>query len=99
MIKKWLFFSKKDGDELQEKINQILENQKKIMSQFNKLELEVLEQLEVQKNIDMKYSLLVENQKMDNDKIFGIVYQLLLKDLLQEHQESISEILEKYNQN
>ncbi|MDY6172281.1 MAG: hypothetical protein SPH94_03695 [Fusobacterium necrophorum] len=99
MIKKWLFFSKKDGDELQEKINQILENQKKIMSQFNKLELEVLEQLEAQKNIDMKYSLLVENQKMDNDKIFGIVYQLLLKDLLQEHQESISEILEKYNQN
>lgn len=99
MIKKWLFFSKSDGDELQEKINQILENQKKIMSQFNKLELEVLEQLEAQKNIDMKYSLLVENQKMDNDKIFGIVYQLLLKDLLQEHQESISEILEKYNQN
>lgn len=28
MIKKWLFFSKKDGDELQEKINQILENKK-----------------------------------------------------------------------
>ncbi|WP_442486246.1 hypothetical protein [Fusobacterium necrophorum] len=96
MIKKWLFFSKKDGDELQEKINQILENQKKMLIQFNKLELEVLEQLEAQKNIDMKYSLLVENQKMDNDKIFGIVHQLLLKDLLEEHRESILKILEKY---
>lgn len=111
MLRKLLFFSKYDGDKTNEKLNEILENQKNILDKIEKLEIKSLEiqkimyeeikkiSSEISKNekaqekVLLKCSFLLEKQEKDNENIYGIVNQLLLKDLLKAHKNAINEIL------
>lgn len=111
MLRKLLFFSKYDGDKTNEKLNEILENQKNILDKIEKLEIKSLEiqkimyeeikkiSSEISKNekaqekVLLKCSFLLEKQEKDNKNIYGIVNQLLLKDLLKTHKKEIEGIL------
>lgn len=130
MLKRFLFFSKYDGENLNEKIDKILENQEKLQNEIKKLNTSFLEsqknifeniittkeditekqkyliqeikeiKKEVSKNnknsleITEKYNTLFLKQKEDNENIYGVIKQLLLKDLLETYGNSINEILD-----
>ena len=111
MLRKLLFFSKYDGDKMNEKLDETLENQKNILNKMEKLHSQSLEiqkimyeeikkiSSEISKNekaqekVLLKCSFLLEKQEKDNKNIYGIVNQLLLKDLLKTHKKEIEGIL------
>ena len=117
MLKKLLFFSKYDGEKLNEDLNSkldlILENQKNILDKIEQMETRYLknqksisEELQkVSRNISMtgksqemvlgQCSSLLKTQKEDNKNIYGIVNQLLLKDLLDNYKDKLEDILPK----
>lgn len=117
MLRKLLFFSKYDGDRTNEKLDEILENQKNILDKIETMETKSLEiqrniyeelkkiRSEISKNkknqdeVLQKCSFLLKKQEKDNENIYGIINQLLLKDLLATHEDVINEILYEKNNN
>ncbi len=93
MLRKLLFFSKYDGDKTNEKLDEILENQKNILDKIEKLKIEIFENQKAQEKVLKKCSFLLEKQEKDNENIYGIVNQLLLKDLLKTYKKEVETIL------
>lgn len=117
MLRNLLFFSKYDGDKANEKLDEILKNQKNILDKIETMETKSLEiqkimyeeikkiRSEISKNkksqdeVLQKCSFLLKKQEKDNENIYGIINQLLLKDLLATHEDVINEILYEKNKN
>ena len=74
LIGNFLFFSKNEGKKITQKLNDILKNQKEIKDDITEI-----------KQILKEYSKLEKSYNSDIKKIYKIINQLLLKDLLKIH--------------
>lgn len=70
-----------------------LEIQRIIYEEIKKINLEISKNQNAQKNLLEKCSSLFKKQEKDNENIYGIVNQLLLKDLLKTHKNEVNKIL------
>ncbi len=77
----FLFFPKNEGKKINKKLDDILKNQKDIKNEITEI-----------KQILKKYSKLEKSYNSDIKKIYKIVNQLLLKDLLKEHKNLLNDI-------
>ena len=77
----FLFFPKNEGKKINKKLDDILKNQKDIKNEITEI-----------KQILKKYSKLEKSYKLDIEKIYKIINQLLLKDLLKEHKNLLNDI-------
>lgn len=81
LIGDFLFFSKNEGKKINEKTNDILKNQEEIKKDITEI-----------KQILKECSKLEKSNKLDIEKIYKIINQLLLKDLLKEHKNLLNDI-------
>ena len=81
LIGEFLFFPKNEGKEINKKLDNILKNQRDIQNEITEI-----------KQILKKYSKLEKSYNSDIKKIYKIVNQLLLKDLLKEHKNLLNDI-------
>ncbi len=96
MLRKLLFFSKYDRNkmnEMEKLHSQSLEIQKIMYEEIKKISSEISKNEKNQEAILQKCSFLLEKQKRDNENIYGIINQLLLKDLLKTYKKEIETIL------
>ncbi|BBM56866.1 hypothetical protein JMUB4039_0844 [Leptotrichia trevisanii] len=77
----FLFFPKNEGKKINKKLDDILKNQRDIKNDITEI-----------KQILKKYSKLEKSYNSDIKKIYKIVNQLLLKDLLKEHKNLLNDI-------
>ena len=91
MLENFLFFSKKEGKDLEEKI-------------LVRLDKIILEQEIINQRIDMLQEIInVSNEKLMNyqtkesQNMYGILNQLLLKDVLENYDGTLQEIIKKHN--
>ena len=81
LIGNFLFFSKNEGKRITQKLNDILKNQKEIKDDITEI-----------KQILKEYSKLEKSYNSDIKKIYKIINQLLLKDLLKKHKDLLDDI-------
>lgn len=81
LIGNFLFFSKNEGKKINQKLNDILKNQKEIKDDITEI-----------KQILKEYSKLEKSYNSDIKKIYKIINQLLLKDLLKKHKDLLDDI-------
>ena len=81
LIGNFLFFSKNEGKKITQKLNDILKNQKEIKDDITEI-----------KQILKEYSKLEKSYNLDIKKIYKIINQLLLKDLLKKHKDLLDDI-------
>ena len=81
LIGNFLFFSKNEGKKITQKLNDILKNQKEIKDDITEI-----------KQILKEYSKLDKSYNSDIKKIYKIINQLLLKDLLKKHKDLLDDI-------
>jgi hypothetical protein len=81
LIGDFLFFSKNEGKKINEKTNDILKNQEEIKKDITEI-----------KQILKECSKLEKSNKLDIEKIYKIINQLLLKDLLKKHRNLMNDI-------
>jgi len=81
LMGEFLFFPKNEGKKINKKLDDILKNQKDIKNEITEI-----------KQILKKYSKLEKSYNSDIKKIYKIVNQLLLKDLLKEHKNLLNDI-------
>ena len=91
MLGNFLFFSKKEGKDLEEKI-------------LVRLDKIILEQEIINQRIDMLQEIInVSNEKLMNyqtkesQNMYGILNQLLLKDVLENYDGTLQELIKKHN--
>ena len=91
MLENFLFFSKKEGKDLEEKI-------------LVRLDKIILEQQIINQRIDMLQEIInVSNEKLMNyqtkesQNMYGILNQLLLKDVLENYDGTLQELIKKHN--
>ena len=91
MLENFLFFSKKEGKDLE----------KKILIRLDKI---IAEQKIINQRIDMLQEIInVSNEKLMNyqtkesQNMYGILNQLLLKDVLENYDETLQELIRKHN--
>ena len=91
MLENFLFFSKKEGKDLEEKI-------------LVRLDKIILEQEIINQRIDMLQEIInVSNEKLMNyqtkesQNMYGILNQLLLKDVLENYDGTLQELIRKHN--
>ncbi|BBM46229.1 hypothetical protein JMUB3870_2366 [Leptotrichia trevisanii] len=91
MLENFLFFSKKEGKNLEEKI-------------LVRLDKIILEQEIINQRIDMLQEIInVSNEKLMNyqtkesQNMYGILNQLLLKDVLENYDGTLQELIKKHN--
>lgn len=77
----FLFFPKTEGKKISEKLNNILKNQKEIKNDITEI-----------KQILKEYSKSEKSYNSDIEKIYKIINQLLLKDLVEKHQNLLNDI-------
>lgn len=81
LIGDFLFFSKNEGKKINEKTNDILKNQEEIKKDITEI-----------KQILKECSKLEKSNKLDIEKIYKIINQLLLKDLLKKQKNLMNDI-------
>ena len=81
LMGEFLFFPKNEGKKINKKLDDILKNQRDIKNDITEI-----------KQILKKYSKLEKSYNSDIKKIYKIVNQLLLKDLLKEHKNLLNDI-------
>lgn len=81
LIGNFLFFQKNEGKKITQKLNDILKNQKEIKDDITEI-----------KQILKEYSKLEKSYNSDIKKIYKIINQLLLKDLLKKHKDLLDDI-------
>jgi len=91
VLENFLFFSKKEGKDLEEKI-------------LVRLDKIILEQEIINQRIDMLQEIInVSNEKLMNyqtkesQNMYGILNQLLLKDVLENYDGTLQELIKKHN--
>ena len=91
MLENFLFFSKKEGKDLEEKI-------------LVRLDKIIAEQKIINQRIDMSQEIInVSNEKLMNyqtkesQNMYGILNQLLLKDVLENYDETLQELIREHN--
>ena len=91
MLENFLFFSKKEGKDLEEKI-------------LVRLDKIIAEQEIINQRIDMLQQIInVSNEKLMNyqtkesQNMYGILNQLLLKDVLENYDGTLQELIKKHN--
>ncbi|BBM58185.1 hypothetical protein JMUB4039_2182 [Leptotrichia trevisanii] len=91
MLENFLFFSKKEGKDLEEKI-------------LVRLDKIIAEQEIINQRIDMLQEIInVSNEKLMNyqtkesQNMYGILNQLLLKDVLENYDGTLQELIKKHN--
>ncbi len=81
LMGEFLFFPKNEGKKINKKLDDILKNQRDIKNDITEI-----------KQILKKYSKLEKSYNSDIKKIYKIVNQLLLKDLLKKHKDLLDDI-------
>ena len=91
MLENFLFFSKKEGKELEEKIlvrlDRIIAEQKIINQRIDML----------QEIINVSNEKLMNYQTKESQNMYGILNQLLLKDVLENYDGTLQELIKKHN--
>ena len=89
MLENFLFFSKKEGKDLEKKIlmrlDKMIVEQEIINQRINML----------QEIIDVSNEKLMNYQTKESQNMYGILNQLLLKDVLENYDETLQELIEK----
>lgn len=81
LMGEFLFFPKNEGKKINKKLDDILKNQRDIKNDITEI-----------KQILKKYSKLEKSYNSDIKKIYKIINQLLLKDLLKKHKDLLDDI-------
>ena len=91
VLENFLFFSKKQGKELEEKIlvrlDKIIAKQKIINQRIDML----------QEIINVSNEKLMNYQTKESQNMYGILNQLLLKDVLENYDGTLQELIKKHN--
>ena len=91
MLENFLFFSKKEGKDLEEKIlvrlDKIIAEQKIINQRIDML----------QEIINVSNEKLMNYQPKESQNMYGILNQLLLKDVLENYDGTLQELIKKHN--
>lgn len=91
MLENFLFFSKKEGKDLEKKIlmrlDKMIVKQEIINQRINML----------QEIIDVSNEKLMNYQTKESQNMYGILNQLLLKDVLENYDETLQELIRKHN--
>lgn len=91
MLENFLFFSKKEGKDLEEKIlvrlDKIIAEQKIINQRIDML----------QEIINVSNEKLMNYQTKESQNMYGILNQLLLKDVLENYDGTLQELIRKHN--
>ncbi len=91
MLENFLFFSKKEGKDLEEKIlvrlDKIIAEQKIINQRIDML----------QEIINVSNEKLMNYQTKESQNMYGILNQLLLKDVLENYDGTLQELIKKHN--
>ena len=91
MLENFLFFSKKQGKELEEKIlvrlDKIISEQEIINQRIDML----------QEIINISNEKLMNYQTKESQNMYGILNQLLLKDVLENYDGTLQELIKKHN--
>ena len=91
MLENFLFFSKKEGKDLEKKIlirlDKMIVEQEIINQRINML----------QEIIDVSNEKLMNYQTKESQNMYGILNQLLLKDVLEKYDETLQELIRKHN--
>ena len=91
MLENFLFFSKKEGKDLEEKIlvrlDKIIAEQKIINQRIDML----------QEIINVANEKLMNYQTKERQNMYGILNQLLLKDVLENYDGTLQELIKKHN--
>ena len=91
MLENFLFFSKKEGKDLEEKIlvrlDRIIAEQKIINQRIDML----------QEIINVSNEKLMNYQTKESQNMYGILNQLLLKDVLENYDGTLQELIKKHN--
>ena len=91
MLENFLFFSKKEGKDLEKKIlirlDKMIVEQEIINQRINML----------QEIIDVSNEKLMNYQTKESQNMYGILNQLLLKDVLENYDETLQELIREHN--
>ena len=91
VLENFLFFSKKQGKDLEEKIlvrlDKIIAKQKIINQRIDML----------QEIINVSNEKLMNYQTKESQNMYGILNQLLLKDVLENYDGTLQELIKKHN--
>ena len=91
MLENFLFFSKKEGKDLEEKIlvrlDKIIAEQEIINQRIDML----------QEIINVSNEQLMNYQTKESQNMYGILNQLLLKDVLENYDGTLQELIKKHN--
>lgn len=91
MLENFLFFSKKEGKDLEKKIlmrlDKMIVEQEIINQRINML----------QEIIDVSNEKLMNYQTKESQNMYGILNQLLLKDVLENYDKTLQELIRKHN--
>ena len=91
MLENFLFFSKKEGKDLEEKIlvrlDKIIAEQKIINQRIDML----------QEIINVSNEKLMNYQTKESQNMYGTLNQLLLKDVLENYDGTLQELIKKHN--
>lgn len=91
VLENFLFFSKKEGKDLEKKIlmrlDKMIVEQEIINQRINML----------QEIIDVSNEKLMNYQTKESQNMYGILNQLLLKDVLENYDETLQELIRKHN--
>ena len=91
VLENFLFFSKKEGKDLEEKIlvrlDKIIAEQKIINQRIDML----------QEIINVSNEKLMNYQTKESQNMYGILNQLLLKDVLENYDETLQELIREHN--
>ena len=91
VLENFLFFSKKEGKDLEEKIlvrlDKIIAKQKIINQRIDML----------QEIINVSNKKLMNYQTKESQNMYGILNQLLLKDVLENYDGTLQELIKKHN--
>ena len=91
MLENFLFFSKKEGKDLEKKIlirlDKMIVEQEIINQRINML----------QEIIDVSNEKLMNYQTKESQNMYGILNQLLLKDVLENYDGTLQELIKKHN--
>ena len=91
MLENFLFFSKKEGKDLEKKIlmrlDKMIVEQEIINQRINML----------QEIIDVSNEKLMNYQTKESQNMYGILNQLLLKDVLENYDGTLQELIRKHN--
>ena len=91
VLENFLFFSKKEGKDLEEKIlvrlDKIIAKQKIINQRIDML----------QEIINVSNEKLMNYQTKESQNMYGILNQLLLKDVLENYDGTLQELIKKHN--